>query len=195
MENLRLFIACDFSPQTIAKVALLAKDLRLALQDVPVRWVSSSNYHLTLQFLGEVPANKVKTIESALQAVAATHSSFAIELAGAGCFPSLRQPQVIWLGIRLNPQLNRLAYDLHRWLGALGFVDDSKFKAHLTLGRLDKYAAEDEKARLGTQVGAIKDVTIGQDVFSEIALYRSVLTPAGPVYTTLVRAKLQNMLN
>jgi 2'-5' RNA ligase len=192
---MRLFVACDFSPETLAKVSALAQELRASLSGLPVRWVSPSSYHLTLQFLGEIAAGKIKFIEPALHDIAAQHNRIPVEFDNLGCFPSLKQPQVIWLGLRPNPRLNRLAQDLREALGALGFTDDSRFKAHLTLGRLDKYAAEEHKARLRAQVEAGKDLKIGADEFSEIVLYRSVLKPGGPVYTALYHARLENMLN
>ena len=192
---MRLFVACDFSPGTLTKVTAFAQDLRASLGGVPIRWVSAELYHLTLQFLGEVPENKLGAIETSLASVAKRHRKIPAELAGAGCFPSLKQPQVVWVGLRPNPALNRLTQDLRAALGTLGFADENRFKAHLTLGRLDKHSSEDQKARVSTQVEAVKDFVLGPDEFAEIVLYRSVLYPRGPVYTGLYRARLESMLN
>jgi len=185
MDTMRLFVACDFSSETLDKVAAVARELRIALPGAPVRWVSSTNYHLTLQFLGELPLGKIEAIKAALRELASNHRAISLELAGAGCFPSLMQPQVIWLGIRPNPALIRLAEDIRRTLGSLGYKDESKFKAHLTLGRLDKFSTEEQKARVGAKVALIKESIIGADQFNEIILYRSILNPGGPVYTAL----------
>ena len=195
MTSYRLFIACDFSADTLALAAKRAKDLQALLTGVPIRWVSPELFHLTLKFLGEVPAAKQKEIEIIIASTAAAAAKIPVELAGAGCFPSSREPRVLWLGLRADEQLARLAQNLHRALQPLCFEDEKRFTPHLTIGRLDRVLTADQNARVRAALDQIKDCPPKSDLFKEIVLYRSVLTPRGPVYTPLYRASFQNVLN
>ena len=190
-----LFIACDFSEETLARTSAIAKELRNKLRNEPIRWVSPELYHLTLQFLGDVPENKIKPIEAIIAAVSEQYPRLPVRLSGAGCFPSLRNAQTIWLGLDTNQQLNLLVADLRAGLKPLGFADDSTFKPHLTLGRLNRDASNEQKARVAAQILAIKAFQTELDYFNEIILYKSVLTPSGPIYTALSRFSLKSMLN
>lgn len=188
---MRLFVACDFSQDTLTKVGAISKELQEKLRGVPIRWVSPDLYHLTLQFLGEVPDVKIRHIAPRLAAVAENFPRIPVRLSGAGCFPSLRNAQTIWLGLDNNPKLRQLAEDLRGALLPLGFEDETRFKPHLTLGRLDRNASDEQKARVAQQVTAIKEFHAEPEYFRELILYQSVLTPSRPVYTALSRFPLK----
>jgi len=98
---------------------------------VPERW------HLTLLFLGDVPADRVPAlIDAAGPAIAAT-PAMTLRLAGGGRFGSQRRPQVAWAG--LEGDVGPLV-DLARRLAAVASslrlaVEERPFRPHLTLGR------------------------------------------------------------
>jgi 2'-5' RNA ligase len=101
------------------------------------RWTSPDRWHLTLLFLGRVPAGVVpRLVDVAGPAVTAT-PPVTLRLAGAGRFGSRRRPQVCWAGTTgdgcaldaLAGRLAALARDLDLP------VEDRPFRAHLTLGR------------------------------------------------------------
>jgi 2'-5' RNA ligase len=109
------------------------------LREVPgaPRWSTPDRWHLTLLFLGDVPADRVpELIDVAAPAVAAA-PAMTLRLAGGGRFGSLRRPQVAWAG--LDGDVGPLV-DLAGRLTAVArslrlAVEDRPFRPHLTLGR------------------------------------------------------------
>jgi len=94
--------------------------------------VPAAKIHLTLAFLGEVPAESVAAVlEAAAEARAAP---FDLVLDAVGSF---RKARVAWAGSSELPgELVRLQSQLDRGLRARGFVlDDRPFTAHVTLAR------------------------------------------------------------
>ena len=98
MEKLRTFIALDM-PSDI-KAALVTYVQPLKSLRGRVSWVKPENLHLTLKFLGDTPASQVEAIAVTLQDIAATATSFNVNIAGCGAFPHDRAPRVLWVGIQ-----------------------------------------------------------------------------------------------
>lgn len=109
------------------------------MRDVPgaPRWGAPERWHLTLLFLGEVPADRAELlIEAAARAVEAA-PPMTLRLAGGGRFGSTRRPQVAWAGLEgdVGP-LVVLARRLAAGARSLRLVvEDRPFRPHLTLGR------------------------------------------------------------
>jgi 2'-5' RNA ligase len=120
-----------------------------------VRWTDPATIHLTLRFLGEVPAERVPAVAQAVAAAAATGRPLSLLVQGAGAFPSSRRPRVVWLGVGGEvAALRALVADLEARLAAAGFAPGAgprrataipnataasnrtaPFTPHLTLGR------------------------------------------------------------
>jgi 2'-5' RNA ligase len=109
------------------------------LRDAPgaPRWTPPERWHLTLLFLGEVPAAVAGELPAALAAAVAAAPPMSLRLAGAGRFGSRRRPQVAWAGVEgdvgpLTALAGRLAAAARRLRLE---VEDRPFRPHLTLGR------------------------------------------------------------
>ena len=101
------------------------------------RWIPPARWHLTLLFLGTVPADRLPLlVEGASPLVAAT-PPLSLRLSGAGRFGALRRPQVMWAGLDGDVAgLTELAGRLTGAARALGLpVEDRPFRPHLTVGR------------------------------------------------------------
>ena len=101
------------------------------------RWTTPERWHLTLLFLGGVPADRVAALAAAAGRAVGRTPPMTLRLAGAGRFGSARRPQVAWAGLEgdLGP-LTELADRLATAARGLGLpVEDRPFRAHLTLGR------------------------------------------------------------
>jgi 2'-5' RNA ligase len=101
------------------------------------RWSTPDRWHLTLLFLGAVPADRVKSLVAAVEPAVAAAPAMTLRLAGGGRFGSRRRPQVAWAGldgdvVPLVDLAGRLA-DAAR--SSRLPVEDRAFRPHLTLGR------------------------------------------------------------
>jgi 2'-5' RNA ligase len=109
------------------------------LRDAPgaPRWIPPERWHLTLLFLGDVPAGRVPDLAEALGAAVEPTPALALRLAGAGRFGSRRRPQVAWAGVEGDvAELTALARRLALAARRLRLpVEERPFRAHLTLGR------------------------------------------------------------
>ena len=99
MDTVRAFIAIELDPAILETLGVLQARVR---EDVPprlVRWTRPAGMHLTLKFLGEVPAGQIEAIAEAMRHACAPHAPFSFVLGGMGCFPNVRRPRVVWVGI------------------------------------------------------------------------------------------------
>ncbi|WP_152191991.1 RNA 2',3'-cyclic phosphodiesterase [Georgenia satyanarayanai] len=62
----------------------------------PLRWVPSTQRHVTLAFYGEVPDGALDDLVGALTGVGLTHDPLRLQLAGAGVFSR----STLWIGVR-----------------------------------------------------------------------------------------------
>jgi len=196
MQTLRTFIAVELDQELKTTLAGIQARLRGAVPPRAVRWVQPEGIHLTLKFLGDTPMDKVEQVKAALARAAAQISAFTITVGGVGCFPDVRRPRVVWVGVH-EPSgcLERLWRAIESQVAPLGFPTERRpFSPHLTLGRVQRYASSSEVRDIGQAVAALASEMAGaQDEMAVTwaAYIKSDLRPTGAVYTTLVEARLQ----
>lgn len=192
MEQIRSFIAIELSEDILSAIADLQRRLKNQVPADTVRWVQPNSIHLTLQFLGDVPAGKINPIAQALAAACVPFSPFTITVGGLGCFPDPRRPRVTWVGVEEpTGTLAALQKAVERAMIPLGFKPEQRaFHPHLTLGRTQRRATRDQAQALGTLVSTTQVPVLGQMEARQVCLMRSDLRPTGAVYTRLAAAPL-----
>lgn len=186
-NEIRTFI-CIEVPETIKqRIAILQQDLRRS--DAQISWVKPSNIHLTLKFLGDVPASKVEGIQLAVERAASSLEEFEIEVGSAGCFPTPRNPRVLWVGLTdLPDSLKQLHASIEAELAREGFPRESKrFSPHLTIGRV---RAPKGAARVAEDLIA-RGFEPEQFRAREVIVMRSDLNSKGSIYTPLATIHLR----
>ena len=116
-----------------------AEELSARLPEV--KWTrKAENLHVTLMFLGQVEASLLARFGEALGGALGRHPSFAVALRGVGAFPSLKNAQVVWVGVddpsRRLGEVARAVVDVAEQL-AVGDVAEQRrrpFRAHVTIG-------------------------------------------------------------
>ncbi|HCA48079.1 MAG TPA: RNA 2',3'-cyclic phosphodiesterase [Armatimonadetes bacterium] len=182
---LRLFFGVPLFDESVLDLACAVQDqLREAARHGPrVRWVERPNLHLTLKFIGDTPAERLREVIAIGEQAAAEIPPVTVELRGAGCFPPRGAPRTLWLGLREEcPELARLAETLDRRLAEAGIAEPERrpFTAHLTIGRV-KDTGGGRELREATE--RLCEEPIGTMAIDRFVLYSSELTPRGPVYT------------
>lgn len=188
MARLRTFIAVDIG-KTIRDRAVALQE-KLALASSAVKWVEPNNLHVTLLFLGEVDNREVPAVCRVVAEQTAKQPVFRLSIEGVGCFPSPRRPRVVWIGVGEGTQeLCALHDGLEAPLLDLGCYrrEERKYTPHITLGRVRGDGPID---KLGPELAHRASWRGGQIPVSEILVMSSELTPRGPLYTVLSRAKL-----
>ncbi|MEW6070284.1 MAG: RNA 2',3'-cyclic phosphodiesterase [Candidatus Thermoplasmatota archaeon] len=154
-----------------------------------LKLVEPQNVHLTLKFLGNVDENKIDKIAEIMQKSIEGVKSFKLKLKGAGAFPGLSRPRVLWIGTENTLHLLRIANYLNESLQALGFEKEARaFSSHVTVARV-KFLKD--KKELQELLLKAKDKEFGEIVISSIRLKKSVLTPKGPEYSTVKEIELK----
>ncbi len=185
----RTFIAVPLEEGVRAKIVGLQEEL--AQTGTDVKWVEPENLHVTLLFLGEVDLRDSVDICRAIHRVTATLPPFAMTVSGVGCFPNLRRPRTLWVGVAEgNQELVRLHDLIENQLLQLGGYrrEERGYTPHITLGRIK---TDDVTAELRTGLKDRADWPGGRQTVREVHVMTSELRPTGPTYTVLSREKLQ----
>ena len=186
---MRLFVAINLAGDVRQAVHAAAEPLRAAAPRAG--WVPGERLHLTVKFLDEQPESRVPELEGALRRVAARHATMALRLQGAGAFPNLRRPRVVWIGVVPEPRLELLHHDVEEQLAALGVeVEGRPFRPHLTLGRLRGAETAEELRALAQAARRVRLET--ESLVESIDRMHSVPGRGGPRYDLLVAAPLRN---
>jgi 2'-5' RNA ligase len=184
----RLFLAVNLPERARRGIREAAAPLREAAPDGA--WVREENLHVTLKFLGDVDdETRVAALREALSAAVGRHRAFDVALAGAGAFPNLRAPRIVWFGMEREPRLELLHHDVETACAALGYeVDGRPFRPHVTLARLRGALAPPAARALAAAARGVRwsaDVTVGS-----VDLMRSTLGAGGSRYDLLHAAPL-----
>jgi len=193
LTTFRAFIAVDLSPEIRTAIEALIARLRRMPGQAGMRFVSASGIHLTLKFLGEIPAELGERLHQALDRVTTARSAFSVRVRGAGCFPDHGRPRVLWVGLE-EPQgaLAGVQRAIELECAGLGMpVEDRSFSPHLTLGRVRREAGAEAASFVRAVLDREQAVELGVMTVDSVHLFRSDLRPTGAEYQRLHSAVLE----
>ena len=184
---MRTFIAIELSDDIRDALAQVQSHLSYASADV--KWVAPQNVHLTLKFLGEITEEKAAEVAAALDAVSAETKPFELTFQDIGAFPKIELPKVIWVGLDKGAQESiALAGKIEAALTKIGFQQEARpFAPHLTVGRV---RSGKNRATFREKLLNCKLTTGNCQLIRSFILFKSTLTPTGPIYSKLHEAKL-----
>jgi 2'-5' RNA ligase len=187
MSRIRTFIAVALLDAIRKKTVALQDEL--AQTGAQVKWVEPENLHVTMLFLGEVEDKEIARVCKIAQEAVDGQGPFPMTVESVGCFPHPRRPRTLWAGIGQGTQQLVTIHDqMEPPLMDLGYRrEERKFTPHITLGRVKSDHPTDKLAAALSKNAGWKG---GDMTVQEIHIMGSELTPDGPVYTVLGRAKL-----
>lgn len=191
-DRIRTFVAVDLDIEVVRRVADATRSLHAAVEEAGMRvgWVSPAHMHVTLKFVGDVAREVTPAMGDRLSKVGARQSAFDLEVKGAGAFPDTTHPRVLWIGLRSDGALERLAANVDAALEEIGFAREKRvFHAHVTIGRV-----KDETRDATTLLSPYADTSFGNSRVREIVVYESRLKREGAEYVTLARSKLASAM-
>ncbi len=188
---MRLFIAVSVQAAEESLCNLL-RELRSTGADF--KWVRPEQFHLTLQFLGNLEPGVVEAVGAAMREAAEDRPAFGLRLSGLGAFPDWKRPRVIWIGAdEGGPALSEITQALGAALRGKNVPlpeEGREFTPHLTLGRM---RGPSGLGRLKAQVERLaeRDLGIPKLTVERLLLIESRLSAPGPSYTVLREARLR----
>ena len=182
-ERPRLFVAVE-----------LPEDVRTAIHDATgpwrrslpaFRWTGPDALHLTIAFIGNVDADDVRAIESAVEAAAAALAPVPTGLTRFGAFPDRGAARVLWVGLD-DPDggLVRVASATTAALGPSLEAEERPYNPHITIARARRPAT----APTGFHD---QQVPVARWTIEALTLFRSHLGAGAPRYERLGRWNLQ----
>jgi 2'-5' RNA ligase len=178
-EGNRLFVAIEI-PEEI-KNALT--DLQRHIPDL--KWTPPAHLHLTIRFIGLVPAATMKAVQESLRRI--RHGAFRLTVAGLGLFPR-RTGGILWAGVHEEPALRQLRRQVDEALCLQTELSlpDTPFSPHLTLCRLKKLASPTLKNLVKEKIGE----RFGEFPVTAFTLFRSHLRQSGAIHEAAERYAL-----
>jgi len=175
----RAFISVDL-PE-LESLKALAEELRRTR--AALKLVDISHLHLTLKFLGETEEALVPRIVEAIRASVAGIPAFVVRLVGTGAFPNLHRMNVLWVGMEGANPLAVIARRLEAATEPYGYPREGRdFSPHVTIARVKGPRGLDAVPRV---LEAHARDAFGEVLVDRVRLKKSVLTPDGPVYSTV----------
>ncbi len=188
LEKIRAFVALELPDSLKEEINSISERLRREFDQARIKWVKPENLHFTLKFMAEVEREialkGLRNFREVVRSIAI--SPFEVKLERLGVFPNLAVPKVLWIGVDRKAQesMRTLAENLEREYYQLGIPRETReFKAHLTIGRF--------KGRLPKiLVNKLRDLIASEEFnltfqAKRITLFKSTLTPSGPIYEEL----------
>jgi 2'-5' RNA ligase len=187
-RRLRTFIALDLGQSIRDRLVSLQETLSAFAPEV--KWVEPENLHVTLLFIGEVDERSVLEVCRGVSQCCQSIPRFQMSVETVGCFGNPRRPRTIWVGVGEGAaEVTALHGTLEEKLLELGCYrrEDRAFTPHITIGRVKQDVSGGDLAgvlqkKADWQAGAVN--------VSEVLVMSSELTPQGPIYTILSRARL-----
>lgn len=182
---IRAFVAV--LPGDAVREAVTAVVDRLRPLGRSVAWVPSANLHVTLQFLGNQPEERLAAATEALHAAAAVSAPIEVTLHGIGAFPGLERPRILWVGLALGAlEVRALQERVAVALAREGFPrEDRAWHPHLTIGRVydERRWRREAGPALRQALAQAATTGFGTARIAEVALMQSDLSPRGARYT------------
>lgn len=178
---MRSFIAIEVPEDIRERVATLNSEFRIPNSEF-IKWVNKENLHLTLIFLGEVKEDFLEKVKVRLSEITSQKSPFYLSLKGLGAFPNIRNPRVIWIGVKKgDEEIEAIQGEIEKELTKIGYQPEPrKFHPHLTIGRVKSFGANKILSEFFE-----KDYQSRDFLVESVVLFKSTLTPQGPIYEKL----------
>ncbi|MGA7677046.1 MAG: RNA 2',3'-cyclic phosphodiesterase [Dehalococcoidia bacterium] len=192
-QQIRSFIAIELPEEVKYGLHRLQAELTLPQYSF-VKCVAPESIHVTLKFLGNISPQKVAEITRVMEQASQGVSPFQLQITEVGAFPNMRQPRVLWVGIK--GEMDKLIAWQKRiddGLVPLGFVKETRpFTPHLTLARVRENCSPGDRRDLGEVVMKTPIEVDYKVAVNSLNLMKSQLSPGGAVYSRLAEVKLKS---
>ena len=184
-EQWRVFVAIELPSKARRRLVEHIGQLQDSIPEARASWGHQENLHLTLKFLGNIPATNVEALSQAVERTAFSARPFELLVEGCGVFPPHGAPRVLWIGID-DPSgwLDKVYRALEDECAGAGFEREKRpFHPHLTIARVRKPEGSGRLAAVHKEIG-FPALPVG---VSGLSVFRSELRNEGSKHTVLSR--------
>lgn len=184
-DSLRLFFALPLPDAALELLAAAQARAKPVAERLDPRWTTREQMHVTLKFLGHLPADALPRLTEIAEARARGAAPFEASLTRVVTFPNDRRARILAVDLETpSPVLAELAQGLEDDAAGLGIEREKRaYRAHATLARFKQPG----NARFVIETARIDPVGVE---CRELRLYRSTLSPKGSRYEVLVTRAL-----
>ena len=190
-QESRLFVALPIPDGVKGALQEAQAALRGVLPEKAARWTRCDQFHLTVRFLGNIPASRLEELVAELSRVDSLFSPLEMKAARIGFFPDARFPRVIWAGINdLQGRHSALWTDVQA--ATQPFTKEApepEFSGHVTLARVNRLRREHAQD-LAKRAARFENAVFGEWTADQVELMRSELLPEGARHTVLAALPL-----
>ena len=191
----RLFIALRVPEEVKEEIRRAQAELRRELPERCARWNPPEQLHLTLKFLGNVDVARVAALTDAVRMAGAVFAPLKLRAERMGCFPDLRFPRVVWVGVHdAEKRLADLAKAVANATAAFSEAPrEENFTGHITIARFKNL----RRREAGILARLVSDVTrraFGGWTAEAIEIMRSELSAGGARHASLARLPLSGLM-
>ncbi|QCT04105.1 2'-5' RNA ligase [Paenibacillus algicola] len=132
---MRLFVALPLPREAAGAMLQWTQELKEHLSFR--KWVHPQDYHITLQFLGDLDPEMTASVVSSLSSVAVIQKPFSLTLGKGGVFGLAASPRVMWTGVDGDlKELQVLQQRVTASMAALGLKPEERpYRPHITAAR------------------------------------------------------------
>jgi len=153
---MRVFYAVTFQEETKEKLKEVKNIIDRNAEKG--RFIDYKNYHITLEFMGEVDGDELVKLKDILKELKTFPEVLSFDKIGNF---NRRDGDIVWIGIEDNPTLNKLNKKLKSLLESKGFeTDKRKFTPHLTIGRKVEMKTSYESIHINAISGKVKSIAL-----------------------------------
>jgi len=191
-KPLRLFIAIPIPMGVKREIEKAQNELRDLLQQSRVSWTRPEQFHLTLRFLGKVEAGRLSALIDAVRGVCNEFAALNLVAKGVGCFPNLRRPRVIWIGVE-DAALQKVQLQQRIQAATQPFTTEKpeeRFHGHLTVGRVKEIGGKESKS-LADRAASMEARSFGEWQAAQVEIIKSELSPDGARHSCIASIPLR----
>lgn len=177
---MRVFIGIPLSLKTKDQIGEILDYFKQRI-DQKINWVKVDNLHITLKFIGNIETYNLTNIDQSLNNIKQQLIKEKYYLKFIDLMPAVN-PKIIYLKID-NDNLPKIMALIDKYLNNSS-MHDKNYLPHVTLGRIKDKINK-------TNINILKKYPVNiSETFECFILYKSTLTPQGPIYQPLKIYKL-----
>ncbi len=151
------------------------------LKEFDVKIVDPEKLHVNISFLGDIDERRKIEVLEAMEKVK-DFGSFTVPIKEISAFPSKEHINVIWASAK-SEELKNIANTINSELHPQSLKNAKPFIPHITLARVKK--------RVSPEIKKVFEMrNFGSFDVDRVILYKSTLTPKGPIHNEISSVEL-----